>query len=374
MRIGIESHAAEQDGSGNCTYIRNYLRALKRIDADHRYILYVTDLDHPFFRDFEGGERFSIKVLPVKNPLWRIPVFLSQATFRDRLELLHVQWHAPPWHRGKLVSTIHDLGFLHHPETFSRFDRIRARIVVGRTARQSDWIITGSEFSKRDLIDRYGLVPDKIAVVPYGISPVFRREDDERRIHAVLEKYGITGKYILSVGRLNPRKNLVSLAGAFSRFKSRHRYPHKLVIAGKTDYRSDEIIRSIRKSKVREDIVFTGFVGEDDLPVLFGGADVFVYPSLFEGVGLPVLEAMSCGTPVVASDSSSLREMVGDAGLLVDPLDVEGIADAILSVVEDEGLREDLIGRGTSRAKDFTWEKTARETLAVYGRLDGLEC
>jgi glycosyltransferase involved in cell wall biosynthesis len=369
MKIGIDAHAAESDGSGNCTYIRNVLRELRQVDTRNDYVLYVTNSRHPFYSDFRSYANFKIKQLAWKNPLIRIPVALALETWKDNLDILHVQYIAPPFHKGKLVATIHDLGFLHVPESFSRFEVLRSKILIRMTARRSGKIITGSHFSKNDIAERYDIDPGRIAVISHGVSPDFKPEGDPAATQKILIKYGIQKPYILCVGRLNPRKNLTALVKAFALVKKERAIPHKLVIAGKEDYATRKIIQTIEASGNPDDVRLTGFVEDADLPSLYNGADVFLYPSLFEGVGLPVLEAMSSGVPVIASDSSSLKEIVGGAGLLVDPLDTKELRDALYKIIVDRELRENYIARGTARAEKFSWLSTARHTLNVYESL-----
>lgn len=365
MKIGIDVHAAERDGTGNCTYIRGLVEALLSQDFENDYILYLIDRNHRFYRNIRQDARVRLRPLRAENPLVRIPLFLGRATHRDSLDILHVQFIAPPRHRGKLVATIHDLGFLHLPRTFARFFVFRSRMFIRQTARRAARIITGSQFSKTDISTRYGLAPEKIEVIPYGVSPRFGETQEPGRIQKTLAKYKIRPPYILSVSRLNPRKNLVSLAGAFSQLKRELRLPHQLVLAGRGDYKTAKTIALIRKAG-GPDILLTGFVDDEDLPSLYQGADIFVYPSLFEGAGLPVLEAMAAGVPVIASNTSSLPEIVGDAGITIDPLSVDEIIQAVRRLASDRDLKEEYRRRGRVRAAEFSWDKAAQKTLKIY--------
>ncbi|MBM3294296.1 MAG: glycosyltransferase family 4 protein [Candidatus Aminicenantes bacterium] len=365
MRIGIDAHAAEADGSGNCTYIRNLVSALTAGDEENRYFLYVTDLAHPFYRGFEGRPNIFLRRLGVKSPLVRIPLHLSRATVRDEVDVLHVQFVAPPFHRGALVVTIHDLGFLRVPKTFSRIFVWRSKVLVERAARRAAKIITGSISSKEDIIKTYGLAEDRLEVVPCGVEAAFFEPAGPRRVEEAAAKYGLRRPYILSVSRLNPRKNLAALARAFSRFKGFGGRPHSLVIAGKRDFEAGKTLAAV-KAAGGPDVVLPGFVDDEDLPALYQGAEIFVYPSLFEGVGLPVLEAMASGLPVVTSATSSLPEIAGEAALTVDPLDEEALAAALARLAGDPALRKDLGAKGRARAANFSWEAAARRTLEVY--------
>ncbi len=365
MKIGIDAHAAERDGSGNCTYIRGLIRGLLEIDRENDYVFYVINEKHPFYEEVREDRRVCLHALPARNPLLRIPVFLAAASYRDRIDVLHVQYIAPPRHRGALAVTIHDMAHLHLPGTFSRFEVLRSRLLVPRTARAAERIITGSEGSRKDIIADCGVEPSRVEVVPYGVSGSFAVKRDGEAGRDVPAKYGIRVPYILCVGRLNARKNIATLAEAFALAKKREALPHALVIAGKKDHGSAGVLSAVRRTGGGE-VLFTGFVPDEDLPHLYARADVLVYPSLFEGFGLPILEGLAAGVPVVASDTPALRETLGEAGLAVSPLQPEAIAAAISRLVKDRKLRQDLIARGLARAAEFTWRKSARLTLAVY--------
>ena len=365
MKIGIDAHAAEREGTGNCTYISNLLLALKEIDDKNEYILYATDKNHAFYENFIGSRNFRIRQLPVRNPIFRIPLFLAWQTYKDSLDILHVQYNAPPIHKGKLVVTIHDLGFLHLPKTFSRGEALRLKILTKFTANKSDKIITGSNYSKNDIVNSYGIDEKKIMVIPYGVSQDFDLNKDFQKTLGVLKKYNIPEKYMLNVGRLNPRKNFTSLVRAFNRFKKRHPLPHKLVIVGIEDYNTSQILRSIQEID-KGDILFTGFVAKEDLPYIYSQAEVFIYPSLFEGVGLPLLEAMKSGVPVVTSNTTSLQEIVKDAAVTLDPLDVEALSQAMWTLMSDNQLRENHIRKGLLRSLDFSLEMMAHRMVEIY--------
>jgi glycosyltransferase involved in cell wall biosynthesis len=365
MRIGIDAHAAEKDGTGNATYIRNLVAAILAADTDHRYFLYGTDASHPFYREIGKTGKAEIRELAARNPAVRIPFLLPLATVRDRLDVLHVQFIAPPFHRGALVATIHDLGFLHVSKTFSRFFVWRSKILVKRTARKAARVITGSRHSRDDIVRTYGLDPGRVDIVPCGVAKDFFEPRDDARIGRVLEKYGIRPPYVLSVSRLNPRKNLPSLARAFAAFRTGGNRPHRLVIAGRQDFEARRTLDAIR-SAGGEEIILPGFVADEDLPHLYKGADVFVYPSSFEGVGLPVLEALASGVPVVTSSSSSLPEMAGDAAVFIDPLKEEEIAAAFTRLADDPAFRSALVEKGRRRVRGLSWEAAARRTIEIY--------
>lgn len=373
MRIGIDAHAAEEDGSGNCTYIRNLLTALAALDdGENEYFLYVRDPEHPFFIGWERPANFHLRRLRLKAPVLRIPVGLALASRRDKLDVLHVQFIGPPLHRGKLVATIHDLGFLHVPRTFPRLFVWRSRILIRRTARRAARIITGSALSRDDLVTTYGLAAARIALIPYGVAPGYFAPRDPAETDRVLAQYGIRRPYILTVSRINPRKNLVLLAAAFRRFQESMQGRRQLVVVGKPDYDSTRTMTAIEaavaavSAENEADLAATGYVPDEDLRHIYGAAETFVYISLFEGVGLPVFEAMASGVPVVTSASSSMAEIAAGAAVLVDPRNEEELACALIRLAQDRPYRAERIEIGRRRAAQLSWPEAARRTLEVY--------
>ena len=369
MRIGIDTHAAEEDGTGNGRYVRGLVRALSTLDGDEEYVLYAIDPRHPFYATLAPGTRLVVRRVWPPPAVLRIPLALALASVRDRLDVLHVQYVGPPWHRGARVVTLHDLAFLHVRESFPRGQRWRLRWLVPANARRAAAVIAGSDFSRRDIRATYGISDDRIAVIPDAPDPRFRPVRDGAALEALRRRLGIRERYVLSVGRLNARKNLVGLVRAFERIRPRLEGPVQLVIAGRRDFGTDQLDRTIATSDCRADVVRVGYVRDDDLPALYSGAAVFAFPSLVEGFGLPPLEAMACGTPVVCSSAASLPEVVGGAAILVPPGSVEELADALWGVLAEPALRASLAARGLEQAARFSWEATARQTLEVYRRV-----
>jgi len=365
MRIGIDAHAAEEDGSGNCTYIRNLLTALFALDHENEYFLYVRDADHPFIRAWEIPANFHIRRLRPKAPILRIPISLALASRRDRLDVLHVQYIAPPVHRGEIVATIHDLAFLHLPQTFPRLFVWRSRILIRWTGRRAARIITGSRLSRDDMMNSYGFRINRIALIPYGVPSGYFAPRDAAETDRVLAEYGVRRPFILTVSRINPRKNLVRLAAAFRRFRELVPEARQLVVVGKPEYDSDRTMASVAAGN-ETDVVATGYVPDEVLRHLYGSAETFVYISLFEGMGLPVFEAMASGVPVVTSASSSMAELAAGAAVLVDPRNEEELARALARLALDRPFRAERIESGRRRAERLSWEETARRTLEVY--------
>lgn len=366
MRIGIDAHAIGSQLTGNETYIKNLIAALAEVDQDNEYVLFFT---RPNIARAWAGRfpNMVTRLLRPQNPYVRIPLSLPVALYRTGVDLLHVQYTAPPICWKPVVVTLHDLSFEHFPQFFSPRERFIFKRTIPRTARRAVKLLTVSEYSRQDIIDTYALPPDRVVVTPNGVGPDFTPLRDEGRLAGIRTRYGIERKYLLSVGNLQPRKNLVRLIKVYTRLRETvEDFYHQLVIVGKKAWRYKNIVHQAHRSPYARDVIFTGYVPEADLPGLYSGASAFVCVSLFEGFGLPVLEAMACGVPIISSNSSSLPEVVGGAGLMVDPYDEDALAKAILRLVEDDALRARLAEESLRRAAKFSWRRTAELTLAVY--------
>jgi glycosyltransferase involved in cell wall biosynthesis len=274
-----------------------------------------------------------------------------------------------PTVKGKSVVTIHDTDFLDIPEyldpewvaykdKFTRLSTKRAKL-----------IITVSHYIKNKIVRCLKVPANKIRVIYHGVSKHFYPNKDKLLIKRITGKYGIMGPYILFVGTFHKNKNLIRLLEAFKHLKISTKLPHRLVLAGGKGGLYEDVLDSIVKFELTELVYLPEYISDEDLPILYNGADSFVFPSLFEGFGMPVLEAMACGTPVITSNLCSLPEVVGDAALRIDPYSTDSIAEGIYKVLSDSRLYNELVSRGLERAKQFSWEKTAKETLNVYREL-----
>jgi glycosyltransferase involved in cell wall biosynthesis len=371
MHIAIDAHSVGTGLAGNETYAANLVEALAAVDRENRYTVYVT---RP-----AGVERFEGRWPNVRvqrtlphTPLLRVPFTLSAELRRRPVDLLHVQYTAPPLAPCPVVATIHDLSFEHLPETFKRRSWMQLRLTVRRTARRAAHLIAPSEFTRRDLIETYRLDPARVTAIPLAASAHFRPVVDAEEIERVRRRYGVGGEYVLAVGSIQPRKNLARLVRAYAllhRERGRSNLP-QLVLVGKRAWLYGETLKAIEEEGIGGSVVLTGYVSEGDLPALYSGAHCFAYPSYFEGFGLPPLEAMSCGVPVLTGNLTSLPEVVGDAGLAADPFDTGALARALASLIDDDALRAELRARGLQRARAFDWRNTARMTLQVYRRVE----
>lgn len=369
LHIAIDAHSVGAELGGNESYATNLIEALAQIDQTNLYTLYVTRRA-AIDRFSDRWPNFKVKRTPPHTPLVRIPLTLSRELRRNPVDVLHVQYTAPPWAPCPLVATIHDLAFEHLPETFKRRSWMQLRLTVRATARRAARIITVSDYSRADIISTYGIAPDRITVTPEAAPPHFARVTNGNELKRVRESYGIAKDYILSLCSIQPRKNLVRLIEAYTSLRQSRpagEFP-QLVLAGKRAWLDRETIRVAERNSGDRDIVFVGYVPDRELPALYSGARCFVYPSYFEGFGLPVLEAMQCGVPVIAGNRTSLPEVIGDAGALVDPFDQKELAAAMARVIDNPDYHAQLCVKGLKRAKLFSWTNTARLTLQVYER------
>ena len=374
MHIGIDAHAIGAQQGGNETYIRGLIRALAEIDDRNRYTIYLAEAGAAAeWREAFASrhKNFEIRLLPKPTPLIRVPVFLAYELWRRPVDVLHVQYTAPPFCRVPVVATIHDLAFEHMPETFTRRGSFQLKLTVRRTAQRAVRIATVSEYSRQDLLRTYQLSPEKVAVTYNGVDSYFTAEASPNEVADIRQRFGISRNYLLAVGSLQPRKNLIRLIRAYAKLRSENEnFTPQLVIVGRKLWLADEIFAEVRQRHAdylgADDVILTGYASDQDLPKLYRQATAFVYPSLFEGFGLPPVEAMACGTPVVTSNVSSLPEVTGDAALLVDPLDQSSIESALLKIVGDEALRARLREQGIQQAKRFTWREAAEKTLQLY--------
>ncbi len=372
MHIAIDAHSVGTQLGGNESYITNLIESLADTDSVNRYTLYVTKPEATK-RFANRWPNFTLRTTLPHTPLVRVPLTLSAELRRHPVDLLHVQFTAPPFCPCPVVASIHDLSFKHLPKTFKRRSRMQLRLTVGQTARKAALILALSEYSRNDIIETYGIEPARVLVTPPAAPGHFAPVTDALELARVRRNYGIEDEYILSVGSIQPRKNLARLIAAYAglrRLRPQAKLP-QLVLVGKKAWLFNETLRAAAEHGLTSVIIFTGYVPEADLPALYSGARCFVYPSYFEGFGLPVLEAMQCGTPVIAGNRTSLPEVVGDAGLLVDPFDEQALAQAIASVIENSDLAADLRVKGLKRARDFSWRKTARMTIQAYEQAVG---
>jgi len=363
MRFAVDAHAIGRHLTGNEVYVRSLLNAFAARDHDCEFIAYVSS------EKARGWMPSSMRVRRVAaNPFLRLGFDLARCVRKDQPDLLHVQYTAPLGCPVPVVVSVHDVSFLEHPEYFTRDRALQLQWTVRRTVGRAARILTGSDFSRNAILKVYGdLEENKVVVVPNAAAGELRPVSREAAAAAVRERFSIPGRFLLCVGDLQPRKNHIGLIRAFARLL--HAYPqlkHNLVLAGKPTWFADKVREAARESGVGERIQFFGFVDDGDLLQLYNACDAFVFPSFYEGFGLPVLEAMACGRAVVCSNTSALPEVVDGAAILFDPYAIDEIVRALADLLLDSELRARMERLGLQRAAHFSWQKTARRTLEVF--------
>ena len=367
MLFSIDAHAIGQHLTGNETYVRNLLDQFDRLDRDSEFIACVSR------KSALGAvpERFHTRFV-ADNPFVRLGWDLARQIRRDRPNLLHVQYTGPLFCSSSVVVSVHDVSFLSNPEYFPKFRARQLRTTVRRTVQKAAKVLTASEFSRRCIVEAYCLDEEKVISIPNGVSPSFRPLARQAAARLVRERFDIAGPYVLTIGDLQPRKNHLGLIRAFEEaMRARPELPHQLLITGKDTWYSPEIRGAAAKSPLSSRIHFTGFAEDRDLPALYGGCDLFIFPSFYEGFGLPILEAMACGRAVACSNTSAMPEVADSAALLFDPASIAEMTRALLDLLLDAELRGRMERLGIQRAAHFGWERTARETLNVYYEVAG---
>jgi len=369
MKVSLDLTPALHNTAGTGRYVRELAKAL--VDLGHGDLLsfFCVDPDGGSWTGTPGSvPRKSIRC---SKRQWSAAAALSSFIgismdrFVGEADVFHATWHLLPRLRTHAsVMTLYDLSFALFPETHLRVLRWSSNVLVPRFLKECDRVIAISESTKRDAVRLYGIPEEKIVVTHLAAEDRFRPADPDR-VAEVRGRFGLPPRFLLYVGTIEPRKNLDVLLGALRRLKGQGREV-PLVVAGRLGWLYDGFLAKIRSLGLESLVLLPGFVPDDDLPALYTAAEAFVYPSVYEGFGIPVLEAMGCGTPVLCSDASSLPEVAGDAGILLPSGDPAVWADAIGRLMEDTALRSELRERGFRQSSRFRWEETARRTWEVY--------
>lgn len=363
MRFAIDAHAIGRHLTGNEVYVRSLLSSFAALDHESEFVTYFSADDALQW----AAERFHARQVS-PNPFVRLGVELAMKLRQDRPNLVHVQYTAPLSCPVPVVVSVHDVSFLVHPEYFPALRALQLRWTVERTIRNATRILTGSEFSRDSIVQAYGEeCARKIVVVPNAAASGLRPISRESAGAAVRARFRIARPFVLTVGDLQPRKNQIGLIRAFAELIRAHpQLPHVLVLAGKDTWFSPKVREAARQSSVADRIHFAGFVSDTDLLHLYNACDLFVFPSFYEGFGLPVLEAMACGRAVACSRTSAMPEVADGAGILFDPYSTGEIVRAMADLLRDAELRARMERLGLQRASRFSWRSTAQKTLEVY--------
>ncbi len=368
MHIGIDGLLLHGAFSGVEQAIYRLLRELSRDGGPHRYGLYVprdfphARLERPGFEvrrlGFDGAKR-------LRRVWWTHAAFHRRAA-ADGVELLHGPGYVLPrgW-RGPSVATVYDIIALTHPELCARSNALYYRAVLPQTIARAHAVIVPSEAVKQAILDHLHAPEAKLRVAPLGVGEEFLAPVPPDAVETVRRRYGLGSPYLVCVGNLEPKKNLAATLRGFALARSDGALPHQLVLAGGKAWRSDDVKQAIREAGGNV-VAQTGYVAPEDLPALYAGAEALLFWSLVEGFGLPALEAMACGTPVICSDRGALPEVVGDAAIVVPVGEPRDLAEAIVGLVSDPQRRNELIEKGRHRATRFTWRAHAEAVLHVY--------
>ena len=370
MRILLDARTVHRDFSGVGNYVLELVQAFANLPDDHRYFLIVRG--DSVLRDNPLDERFALIEASFSHEnhplgdLWEQFV-LPRKAVESEIDVLHGPAFLIPTRRSAVtkVVTIHDLVAFTLPETIPRKYALYMRWLIRRAVRHADRVITDSENARGEIVRILHTDPHRVTAIALGVSPRFHPATPQE-VGELRAELGLERPYLLSLGNLEPRKNLRGLLKAFRLVRQRHPGPLELVIAGRFAWLSRPLIADLANNELADSVRTTGFVNAEKLPALYSGAEAFVFPTFGEGFGLPVLEAMACGAPVVASGISSILEVAGEAAILVDPYSPESIAQGIHEVLDSAEGRDSIVRRGLEHAGRFHWEKTARETLAVY--------
>lgn len=352
MRIAIDVQTTLGQKSGFGFYVKNLTESLKKVDQENQYILISPD---------------SAKDLSTAKRLVWDQLTFPEIARKNQVNILHQPcFSAPIFYRGKVIITIHDLISHFFPQNMPTGSRLYFSKWMPLTYRRAQKIIAISENTKKDIIKLLKVPEHKIKVIHSAAGQAFKPISDIKKIAEVKTKYQTGERFILDVGTLEPRKNLPFLVRAFDLALREGKISHNLVLTGKKGWYYDNLFTLIKELRLENRIILPGYVPDEDLPALYNAADLFCFPSLYEGFGFPPLEALGCGTPVIASNNSSIPEVVGEAGLLL-PIDNEAVwAKAILRILQNSNLQKKMSQKGLDQAKKFSWDKTARETIKVY--------
>jgi len=374
MRIGIEAYLWSQAGSyrqsGVSNYIRHLVLGLAEVPPADQLLVYLPSAGPA--GDLPAVSRLHARIGPalLRHPaariLWEHSVF-PFLLWRDRVDLLHATMNVAPWWSPcPVVVTIHDLAYLRYPQVHPLGRRLYLGAFTRLTVRRAKAIVAVSQYTRREIGQFFRVPMERIHVIYEGYDARFRPLPHEE-VEAFRKQRGLPPRYLLYLGNLEPRKNLSRLVQAYARISGREQVP--LVLAGPRGWGYADLFRQVDRLGLSGRVAFPGFVPAEELPLWYNGAEAFVYPSLYEGFGLPPLEAMACGTPVLVSSASSLPEVVGEAGLQVPPEDVDALAEALQRLLDDAELRAALRQRGLEQAGRFSWARMAEETAGLYRQL-----
>lgn len=367
MRIGIDCRSLNGAKTGIGYYTYHLIEALSGVGQDSEFYLY-SSCSFSLPKRGEYVRKNSIRGLP--GNLW-LQTVLPFLLHKDKITIFHAPLYIVPFACTiPKVVTVHDLTFYIYPELACRQNRAILQWLLPASIKAADAVIADSKNTKQDIINYLGTRPEKIKVIPLAASEIFQKIHNREELDRVKLKYSLPEEYMLFVGTIEPRKNLERLLKAYKQVIDRRTdLPHQLVMVGRLGWLYKDILRIYHDLGMGNRVKLLGYVDEEDMSAIYNGAALFVYPSLYEGFGLPVLEAMACGIPVITSNISSLPEVAGNCCHLVNPLDVEELAYAIERILESPTLQGQMAKAGLARSREFSWRRTAEETFKLYSQV-----
>lgn len=363
----VDAHMVGTHETGNETYIVNLLQELGRLPQLRCGAALLPAMVPSL--NLAGVDRVPLRF---SADWFRLAFALPVACRIWRADVLHVTYVGPFWRPCPLVVSVHDVAFKRYADFFSPRDRLLFATLLPLTLRRANAVITISAHAQQEILKLFPYLEGKVHVTQLAPSPLFRHVSDRKALDSVRARYGIHSDFVLAVGNLQPRKNLLRLVRAFASVRAEIG-PVQLVIVGKEQWKSSSLYETVRRLGLEREVIFPGYVPDENLVPLYSAARMLAYPSIYEGFGLPILEAMACGTPVVASNTSAMPEVAADAALLVDPYEQRQIARAIVELIKNRALALSLSERGLERARRFCWRKTAEKTLRVYENVAGFD-
>lgn len=361
MRIGIAARGLIEKSGGVREYIENMAKTLPKIDSGNEYFIYYNSP-----KSIGLSPSAKERVINIKNKILWDYVFLPRAALRDKIDIMLFTKNIVPF-SANLKSVVVNYDFVYFMDDLNEygfFDQLYMRNIIPMSVKKADVVISISENTKQDIIKYTGVRGEKIKVIPLAASDRYKIIDDKVLLDYVRGKYSLYEPFIFHSGSLSPRKNIARLIKAF--YSIHENIPHNLIFTAGKSWKDRKITRLIKSLKLDNRIIKLGHIPEKFMPCVYNLADLYVYPSLYEGFGLPLLEAMSCGCPVITSNTSSMPEVARDAALLINPLKTDELANAMKNVIENIELRNTLIRKGFENVRIFNWERTARETVKVF--------
>lgn len=375
MRIGIDARFAVRNRRGIGNYTLMLIQQLAEFDKINEYVIYIDRVDDQQVLPKQAN--FTVKILSPSNYLLWEQIALPLAVNKDKIEVLHCTANTAPLilsSQIRLISTVHDIMYLYNsnkmpqPKSmYQKMGKLYRKIMVPASFQRVDAIITVSHYSKLDIMSYFPALPEEKIFVTYeAANEKFRSVDKDAARKRITTEMGIIGTYIFALAGADPRKNTETVIKNFIQLKAHRCIGHKLVLTGLPGWRNSKYYEIVRNAGMEDDIVFTGYISEEQLVDLYNCAEFFLYPSRYEGFGLPILEAMACGTPVITSNVTSIPEIAGDAAVLIEPTNKEQLNKAIVKMLDDGSLKNDMIKKGFEQSAKFSWRKMAIDTLAIY--------